>query len=128
MAVDSPAERVRQAMQRWMDTTGMTQREFAKDLGKSQVWLQKILQQGGNQPRLRDIDIIANAMHTTAAELVRADNHHYQLELTPTELRVLQHLRRRPELLDAVATLCNIPPASPAPPNRTKPTLITKRA
>src|SRR5688572_30746828 len=90
----SPADRVREAMRRWMETTGISQRDFASDLGKSQVWLQKILQQGGNQVRLKDLDDIARAMHTSASELVRAEDDRYQLELSPTELRVVQHLRR----------------------------------
>lgn len=110
MATDSPAERVRDRMKRWLEMTGITQAAFAQDIKKSQVWLQKILT-GENHVRLRDLDDVADAMRTTAAELVRGSDERYQLELTPTEVRVLEQLRRRPELFGAITTFLNIPSA-----------------
>ena len=107
-ATETPADRVRERMKRWMDVTGMTQGEFARDLNKSQVWLQKILT-GENHVRLRDLDDVAQAMRTTAAELVRGMDERYQLELTPTEVRVIEQLRRRQELFGAITTFLNIP-------------------
>lgn len=103
-----PAERVRQRMERWMTITGITQIDFARELKKTQVWLQKILN-GKNHVRLRDLDDVAQAMRTTASELVRTDDERYQLELSPTEVRVLEQMRRRPELFGAVSTFLNIP-------------------
>lgn len=105
---DSPAGRVRVRMQRWLETTGMGQREFAADLKKTQVWLQKILS-GENHVRLKDLDDVAQAMRTTAAELVRGPEERYRLELTPTEVRILERLRHRPEAYDAIAYLLRIP-------------------
>jgi transcriptional regulator with XRE-family HTH domain len=96
-----PAERVRLALERWLDTTKLTQRQFAKDLNKSQPWLDKVLQ-GVNHVRLEDLDDIAAALRTSAAELVRTDDERYRLELTPTEVRLIERIRHRPGLIDAV--------------------------
>lgn len=104
----SPADRVRQRMARWMELAGLSQRDFADDLHKTQVWLQKILA-GENDVRLRSLDEIAQAMRTTAAELVRGEDERYQLELTPTEVRIIEQLRRRPEAFQAIAMLLEVP-------------------
>lgn len=108
----TPPERVRERMRRWMDTTGISQRDFAGDLKKSQVWLQKVLA-GENQVRLKDLDQVAQAMRSSAPELVRGTDDRYQLEVTPTELRLVEHLRRRQDLLLAVATILGITPHAP---------------
>lgn len=104
----TPADRVRERMERWMTLTGLSQREFAADLDKTQVWLQKVLA-GENDVRLRNLDEIARAMRTTAAELVRDDEVRYQLELTPTEVRLIEQLRRRPDAFRALTMLLDIP-------------------
>lgn len=119
----SPAARVRARMKQWLETTGIGQRAFAADLQKTQIWLQKILK-GENHVRLRDLDDIAQAMRTTASELVRSDDERYQLELSPTEVRLLERLRRRPEMFNAVVALLGIPAAAPALPDK----IVKKRA
>lgn len=111
---DNPAGRVRERMRAWMETTQVGQREFAGDLQKSQVWLQKVLT-GENHVRLKDLDEVAHAMRTTSSELVRSKEDRYQLELTPTEVRILEKLRRRPEAFQAVAALLQINAISTAP-------------
>jgi transcriptional regulator with XRE-family HTH domain len=103
-----PAERIRERMRRWMDTTQLDQRTFAEDLGKSQVWLQKVLS-GENSVRLKDLDRLAEAMRTTASELVRSNEERYQLELSPTEVRVIEQLRRAPDTYRAITILLKIP-------------------
>lgn len=108
MAPNTPADRVRERMRRWMDVTKIGQRAFAKDLHKTQIWLQKVLV-GENHVRLRDLDLVAAAMHTTAAELVRSDDNRYQLELSPTEVQIIERLRRRGDLFAAISTLLDIP-------------------
>lgn len=105
----TPAERVRERLKHWLEITNLTQRELARTVKKSQVWVKHIVH-GTNEVRLRDLDIIADAMRTTASELVRAEDERYQLELSPTEVRVIEKLRRRPELFQAVCTICEIPP------------------
>lgn len=101
-------------MQRWLVVTGLSQRDFAAELQKTQVWLQKVLA-GENEVRLRHLDDVARAMRTTAAELVRADDDRYQLELTPTEVRIIEQLRRMPESFAAITTLLRVPYGSPVP-------------
>lgn len=117
MAVLNPAERVRERLRQWMDTTGLGQRELANDLHRSQVWLQKVLA-GENHIRLRDLDDIAKALRTTACELVRAEDDRYQMELAPTEVRIIEKLRHRPNQRDAIASLLGIgePPKPPDAP------------
>ena len=109
MTVADPAERVQARLRRWLDTTGLSQREFAADLQRSQVWLQKVLA-GKIRVTLKDLDRVARAMRTTASELVRTEEERYQLELTPTELRLLEALRRRPEAYESLFDLMHLPP------------------
>lgn len=109
---DNPAERVRQRMRDWMETVQIGQRAFAADLNKSQIWLQKILA-GENSVRLKDLDDVARAMRTTASELIRSKDDRYQLELTPTEVRIVENLRRRPEVFLGITALLHMPPPPP---------------
>lgn len=105
----TPAERVRERLKHWLAVTNLTQRELARTVQKSQVWVKHVLH-GTNEVRLRDLDIVADAMRTTASELVRADDERYQLELSPTEVRVIEKLRRDSRLYAAVCMICEIPP------------------
>lgn len=100
------AERVRLRMRDWMETTGLDQRTFADALGKSQVWLQKVLK-GENHVRLRDLDQVAEAMRTSAAELVRDETARYTLECSPSEVRMIERLRHHPDIYQAVTTIVN---------------------
>lgn len=109
----NPAVRVRERMKRWIDTTKVGQREFARDLDKSQVWLQKVLA-GKNEVRLRQLDDVARALHTTASELVRGEDERYQFELGPTEARIVENMRHKPETRKAIAQLLGIPEEHPA--------------
>lgn len=103
----NPAERVRERLKQWMDTTKIGQRELAKDLGKSQVWLQKVLA-GQNEIRLRHLDDVARALRTSARELVRGEEDRYSFELGPTEVRIVEKLRHRPKAKQAIADLLDI--------------------
>jgi transcriptional regulator with XRE-family HTH domain len=109
-----PAERVRQRLSDWMEVAGLTQREFAGELHRSQPWLDKILT-GENAVRLKDLDDIATKMRTTAADLVREPSERRVVELTPTELRLIERLRRKPELLSACVTLVEAHRGDPKP-------------
>lgn len=72
----------------------MTQREFAEKMGKSQPWLQKILD-GENQLRLDDLDDVAAVFNLPAAELIRRkDDTLY--ELRPTEALCVRAVRLMP--------------------------------
>lgn len=117
---DDPAQRVRQRLIDWMEVTGLTQRDFAKELGRSQPWLDKILV-AENSVRLKDLDEIADKLRTTASDLVRVPSERRTMELTPTEVRIVERLRRRPELTQACATLLDAyrPPTETQNPLRT---------
>lgn len=104
---DTPATRVRDRMKDWLQVTGISQQEFVEELQKTQPWLAAILK-GKNDVRLADLDIIAQAMRTTASELVRTSDERYQLELSPTEVRIMERLRHRPEMYGAIATLLRV--------------------
>lgn len=104
----NPAKRVRERMQQWLDLTKLGQREFAKAMQKSQIWLQKVLS-GENHVRLKDLDIVAAAMRTTAADLVRTEDRRYLIECTPAEFAVLERLRMRRESFEAVRMLLDVP-------------------
>lgn len=100
----NPAERLRDRLEHWMGVTKLGQRELAKTLGKSQIWLQKVLAKE-NHVRLKDLDDIADALRTTASELLRTEEERYTMELAPTEVRIIERLRHRPDLFDALASL-----------------------
>ena len=104
MTPATPPERVRLAILRWLDTTKLTQRQLAETMHRSQAWLDKVLQ-GKNDVRLEDLDVVARALRTTAPELVRAEEERYQMELSPTEVRVIERLRHRQDLFDLIARL-----------------------
>ena len=108
---DTPAQRVRERIAHWLEVTGLAQHEFATACGKTQVWLQHVLK-GKNNVTLKDLDEVARAMRTTASELVRDGDQRYQLELTPTEVRLIEQLRRHPEMFAGVAILLHIPTPS----------------
>lgn len=108
---DTPADRVRERMRQWLEMADLTQDEFAASMSKTQEWLAAILK-GKNDPRLRDLDLIADAMRTSASELVRATSDRYQLELTPTEVRILEKLRRKPDTLKGLLLLLDVGPGS----------------
>lgn len=103
----NPAARVRERIKRWIDITKVGQRELARDLSKSQVWLQKVLA-GENDVRLRHLDDVANALHTSASELVRGDDDRYQFELGPTEAKIVERMRHRPQAMYAIAQLLGL--------------------
>lgn len=127
MPEPDPAERVRQRLADWMDVTGLTQREFARELKRSQPWLDKILT-GENSVRLKDLDDIADKLRTTAADLVRVPSERRTVELTPTEVRIIERLRRRSELLEACAVLVEAYRGPEREPIRAAANLIHQRA
>lgn len=87
----TPADRARERLRALLDRHIWTQREFAERVGKSQPWLQKILD-GENHLRLEDLDTVATALNVPTAELIRGDQDEL-VELTPSELRLLRAFR-----------------------------------
>lgn len=86
-----PSARARERLRLALDTEGWTQRELAKRLGKSQPWLQKILN-GENAIRLDNIDAVARAIGVPPAELIREGDDEL-MELTPSEQALLRSFR-----------------------------------
>jgi transcriptional regulator with XRE-family HTH domain len=123
----SAADRVRERMRDWMETTGLDQRTFSDALGKSQVWLQKVLK-GENHVRLRDLDQVADAMRTSASELVRDDSARYTLECSPSEVRLIERLRHQPDIHEAVTTIINARFPAVSKPSRPVTDVTTRRA
>lgn len=97
----NPAERVRQRLLRWIDDTKITQRDFAALFGKTQAWLEKILQ-GENHVRLEDLDVVAGVLRTTASDLLRQTDERYQVDCSPTEIRILEAMRQSPDVARGV--------------------------
>jgi transcriptional regulator with XRE-family HTH domain len=107
-ARDDPAERVRERIERWLELTGLTHQEFADEMGHSKEWVQKILSRQ-NKVRLQDIDKIAALMRLTASELVRnGESERYQMDLAPTEVRLVEKLRRTPHGMESLAYLLKL--------------------
>jgi transcriptional regulator with XRE-family HTH domain len=115
---DDPAQRVRRRLAEWMDIAGLTQRELAGELERSQPWLDKILT-GENSVRLKDLDDLARRMRCTASDLVRETTERRTLELTPSEVRLVERARRRPDLLQACLLLMDASRAAGQDPYRT---------
>jgi transcriptional regulator with XRE-family HTH domain len=101
---DDPAARVRRRLAEWIEIVGLTQREVAAELNRSQPWLDKILS-GENSVRLKDLDDIARRMRTSASDLVRETTERRTVELTPSEFRLIERLRRRPGAIQACLVL-----------------------
>jgi hypothetical protein len=66
--VEDPRERARRRFEAWYKRQDqMTQATLAKEVGRTQGWVSKVLARG---PRLQDLDLVAGFMGCTAAELV----------------------------------------------------------
>lgn len=78
--------------------------------GRNQSWVSKVCKgkdNGGIDVRLEDLDVLAEALQTTAVELVR-DSERYELvaDLRPHEMQLLRQFRRLGDAArDAVLTV-----------------------
>lgn len=95
-------ERVRQRIVAWVKQTGHgAQRKLAKAVGayfrddaRSDQWISDIIN-GRNDPTLRDLDALSDAMDVPPGELVRFPDKAY-LELTMAETAVIETFRQLP--------------------------------
>lgn len=90
-----------------MTERGITQRDLAETLHCSQGKVAKLLN-GGVRLRLDELDVLARAVGLTLVEVVRDRGLEFFAEMTPTELRVLERLRRRPQALDGLMLLLDV--------------------
>lgn len=110
MAEKTAADRVRERIREWLDVSGETQEEFVARFGRTKEWLQKVVS-GENHVRLADIDRIAHAMHLSPSDLVRsAEEGRFQMDLTPTEMRLIHRVRHRPKALEALEEIMQLYP------------------
>lgn len=109
----SAAERVRQKVIALMDERGYSQREMARRLERSQPWVAKVIRgplKAGQDVRLEDLDDVALALGVTAVELVRDHGLEFVANLTPSEMRMLQQIRKLPaHVIEAVRVLIDAP-------------------
>lgn len=116
------ADRVRDRIRAWLDVSGETQEDFVRRFGRTKEWLQKVLS-AENQVRLADIDRIARAMHMTPPDLVRDETEgRFQLDLSPTEVRLIHRVRHRPKAMEALEELMQLYPSRPT----TKSSVVSK--
>lgn len=85
----------------------ISQRDLAETMRCSQGRIAKILN-GGVNLRVDDLDTLARAVGISLTEAVRDRGMEFQAEMTPTELRVLERLRRRPGVLQAIMTMLDM--------------------
>lgn len=95
----------------------ITQDDLARVLQCSQSRVGKLLN-GGLNLRVNDLDMLARAVGIGLVETVRDRGMEFHAEMTPTELRILERIRQRPEVMNALLILLDVglPPTSkPAP-------------
>jgi transcriptional regulator with XRE-family HTH domain len=106
------AERVRQRVIALMEDLDLSQRQLAERVGRTQPWVAKVVRgpkRGGQDVRLEDLDDLAMALGVTAVEMVRDPGLEFVADLTPSEMRILEQLRRIPQTgFDAVRTLLSL--------------------
>ena len=96
-----------------MAERGLSQRDLAKILKCSQGRVAKLLN-GGVRLRVDDVATLAAAVGISAVEAIRDRGLEFCAELTPSELRVLDRFRRRPNTLRGTMLLLDLP-TDPAP-------------
>ncbi len=103
----SPAENAISRIRDEMRTRQLSQRDIAERLKCSQGRIAKILNARVNL-RVQDLGELAQAVGITLTEAVRDRGLEFYAEMTPTEVRVLERLRQRPDTLHAVMTLLDV--------------------
>jgi len=102
------AERVVMRIREEMTERHISQRDIAETLKCSQGRVAKILN-GGVNLRVNDVGVLAEAVGITVVEALRDRGLEFFAELTPSEVRILDRLRRRPpDVLQAVAMLLGV--------------------
>ena len=104
----TPAERALLRIREEITERRLSQRDLAEVLHCSQGRVAKILN-GGVNLRVNDLAALAEAAGITLVEACRDRGLEFYAELTPSEVRVLERLRRRPlEVLHAIGTLLGV--------------------
>lgn len=119
MKQKTTADRVCERLKEELKARDISQRELAEALTKEtgELWTQpKIgkLLNGNVRLTVNDADAIAKVAGIFLTEAVRDRGLEFYAEMTPTELRVLERLRQRPGVLQAVMVLLDISPVANA--------------
>lgn len=102
------AERAVLRIREEMTERKITQRDIADTLHCSQGRVAKILN-GGVKLRVNDMGILADAVGITPVEALRDRGLEFYAELTPSEVRILERLRRRPNALQGALLMLGLP-------------------
>lgn len=100
--------RIREEMQE----RHVSQRDLADLMKCSQGRIAKILG-GGVNLRLDDLEVLALAVGVSLVEAVRDRGMEFHAEMTPTELRLLERIRQRPEAQSALMILLDVREKAP---------------
>lgn len=111
----TPAERAIQRIREEMHVRNLSQRDLADRMRCSQGRIAKILK-GQVELRLNDIEELARLVGITLVEAIRDRGLEFYAELTPTEVRMLEGLRRRPNFRRACLNMLEIPDDTPQAP------------
>lgn len=119
----TPAQRAVIRIREEMTERKISQRDLASLLKCSQGRVAKMLN-GGVQLRVNDLATLAGAVGITLVEAIRDRGLEFFAEMTPTEVRILERMRRRPHLLEGVTILLELKGVSkqePRVPKRRRP-------
>lgn len=87
-----------------MRQRNLTQADLGELIGMSQSGISKWFRRSV-ELRVDDLERLAQAVGLSPTELVRDPGLEFVADLTPTELRILERIRQRPHLQDALMTL-----------------------
>lgn len=88
---------MRERIKARLDEMGMTARELGRDVGHDDAWISGILR-GSQGLHWKDLDAVAEKLGITPSDLVRHDDSTVR-ELTPSEMRLLNHYREWPQTI-----------------------------
>lgn len=114
----TPAHKALLRIREEMTERKITQRDLAERLRCSQGRVAKIMN-GGVNLRFNDLAVLAEAVKLSLVETVRDRGLEFYAELTPTEVRLLERIRQRPEILEGVKHLLGLHSASAPKPHNT---------
>lgn len=101
------AERAMLRIREEMTERGISQRDLAERLRCSQGRVAKLMN-GGINLRVNDVATLTDAVGITVVEALRDRGLEFYAELTPSEVRILERLRRRPNALQGALLMLGL--------------------
>lgn len=120
----TPAHKALMRIREEMTERKISQRDLAEALNCSQGRVAKIMG-GGVNLRFNDLAILAAAVKLPLVETVRDRGLEFYAEMTPSEVRLLERIRQRPEVLEGLMQILGmkapqVPKERPSAPKRNK--------